>query len=62
MCMDFLTQDARMFFDRHPAAFPIYEAFVMKLLEKFPNTTMRVQKTQSTFSNSHVYACVSFVF
>jgi len=58
--MDFVTQDAFMFFDRQPAAFPIYEAFVMKLLERFPNTTTRVQKTQITFSNRHVYACVSF--
>jgi len=60
MSMDFVTQDAFMFFDRQPDAFPIYEAFVMKLLERFPNTKTRVQKTQITFSNRHVYACISF--
>ena len=60
MSMDFVTQDAFMFFDRHPAAFPIYKAFEMKLLERFPNTKIRVQKTQITFSNRHVYACISF--
>ena len=32
----------------------------MKLLERFPNTKIRVQKTQITFSNRHVYTCVSF--
>ena len=60
MSMDFVTQDAFMFFDRHPAAFPIYKAFEVELLERFPNTKTRVQKTQITFSNRHVYACVSF--
>ena len=60
MSVDFLTQDVFIFFDRHPAAFPIYKAFEMKLLEKFPNTKIRVQKTQITFSNRQVYTCVSF--
>ena len=60
MSMGFVTQDAFMFFDRQPAAFPIYEAFELKLLERFPNTKTRVQKTQITFSNRHVYACISF--
>ena len=60
MSMDFVTQDAFMFFDRHPAVFPVYEVFEMKLLERFPNTKTRIQKTQITFSNRHVYACVSF--
>ncbi len=54
MSMGFVTQDAFLFFDRHPAAFPIYEAFVMRLLERLPDTTTRVQKTQITFSNRHV--------
>ena len=48
-----------MFFDRQPRAFPLYEAFAEKLFEMFPSTSMRVQKTQITFSNRHVYACVS---
>lgn len=53
-------QDELIFFDRNPEAFPIYEVFVEKLFEMFPSTSMRVQKTQITFSNRHVYACVSF--
>ena len=52
-------QDELMFFDRQPRAFPLYEAFAEKLFEMFPSTSMRVQKTQITFSNRHVYACVS---
>lgn len=58
--MDQISQDEWMFFDRQPAAFPIYEAFAKKLLEMFPSSSVRVQKTQITFSNRHVYACVSF--
>ncbi len=51
--------DEWMFFDRHPTAIPLYEAFVGKLFEMFPSASMRVQKTQITFSNRHVFACVS---
>ena len=58
--MDFTRQDTLMFFDNHPTAVPLYEAFEAKLLEIFPLTTIRVQKTKITFSNRHVYACVSF--
>jgi len=52
--------DELMFFDDHPAAFPLYGLFAGKLFERFPSTSMRVQKTQITFSNRYVYACVSF--
>ncbi len=52
--------DEWMFFDRQPAALPLYEAFAGELFERFPDTSLRVQKSQITFSNRHVYACVSF--
>ncbi len=52
-------QDELMFFDKHPAAFPLYDAFAGRLFEMFPSTSMRVQKTQITFSNRHVYVCAS---
>ena len=53
-------QDELMFFDRQPAAFSLYEVFTARLFEMFPSTSIRVQKSQITFSNRHVYACVSF--
>ncbi len=53
-------QDEWMFFDGRPTAFPLYEAFARELFERFPATSLRVRKTQITFSNRHVYACVSF--
>ena len=58
--MELKEQDILCFFEDHRQAYPIYEAFEGKLKERFPETSLRVQKTQITFSNRHVYACVSF--
>ena len=49
-----------MFFDRHTEALPLYRAFEALLFDSFPVVNKRVQKTQITFSNRHVFACVSF--
>lgn len=59
--MDYINQDSLMFFDKYPAALPLYEAFAAKLFELFPDVTLRVQKTQITFSNRRVFACVSLM-
>lgn len=59
--MEFWNPDVVMFFDRNPAARTLYEAFAEKMAERFPETRVRVQKTQITFSNRRVYACVSFL-
>ena len=55
-----MDQDELMFFDGHIGALPLYEAFSEALLRQFPATSTQVQKTQITFSDRHVYACVSF--
>ena len=52
--------DTLMFFDRHPDVLPLYRDFEELLTETFPVVNRRVQKTQITFSNRHVFACVSF--
>ena len=52
--------DTLMFFDAHPEAPPLYQAFEERLFAAFPVVNKRVQKTQITFSNRHVFACVSF--
>ncbi len=59
--MDYIEQDTLLFFKEHPAALPVYEAFARKLAGALPDSNVRVQKTQITFSNRHVYACVSFL-
>ena len=55
-----IDADTLMFFDRHTAALPLYRAFEAMLFASFPAVNKRVQKTQITFSNRHVFACVSF--
>lgn len=58
--MDHTLQDTLLFFDRHRDAFPLYQSFEEKLLSMFPETEIRVQKTQISFSNRRLFACVSF--
>ena len=55
-----LDADTLMFFDRHMDVLPLYQAFEEILFDSFPVVNKRVQKTQITFSNRHVFACVSF--
>jgi hypothetical protein len=52
--------DTLMFFDAHLEALPLYQAFEELIVASFPVVNKRVQKTQITFSNRHVFACVSF--
>ena len=58
--MDYEKQDVLLFFEKQLAAFPLYEAFETELYKQYPNITKKVQKSQITFSNRHVFACVSF--
>ncbi len=55
-----MDADTLLFFDKSPLALPIYEVFETRLCELFPYIRKKVQKTQITFSNRHVFACVSF--
>ncbi len=55
-----LDADTLMFFDQHLDVLPLYQAFEEILFDSFPVVNKRVQKTQITFSNRHIFACVSF--
>ncbi len=52
--------DTIMFFDPHPDVLPLFQAFDAILFETFPDVDRRVQKTQITYYNRHVFACISF--
>ena len=52
--------DTLMFFDGHQKALDTYRSFEELLYDTFPSVHKRVQKTQITFTNRHVFACVSF--
>lgn len=59
--MDTTIQDTMFFFDRHQAVYPLYERFQEKLLARFPESRIKVQKSQISYYNRHLYACVSFL-
>lgn len=59
--VDDLTGDVAAFFDQHEAVYPLYELFCEKLLVEFPDTRVKVQKSQISYYNRHLYACVSFL-
>ena len=52
-------QDALMFFEDHMSSLPLFEAFEAKLYAVCPETSVRIQKTQITYSSRYVFACVS---
>ena len=56
----FITTETVAFFERSPGALGLYAALAERVLTAFPDTRVRVQKTQITFRNRHVFACVSF--
>ena len=59
--MDTTMQDTLFFFDRHQAVYPLYACFQEKLLARFPESRIKVQKSQISYYNRHLYACFSFL-
>ena len=59
--MDTLIQDTLSFFDRHQSVYPLYERFQEKLLSRFPDSRIKVRKSQISFYNRRLYACASFL-
>ena len=58
--MDF---DTLHFFElqKHSDALPLYEALETRILAEIPDVRIKVQKSQITFYNKHLFACVSYV-
>ncbi len=55
-----MTADKLFFFDQHMDALSLYEAFERRVTERIENVRIKVQKTQISFYNRHLFACVSF--
>ena len=55
-----MNLETLLFFETHPEALPLYEAFESTLYALFPDIGKRVQKTQITFYKRYVFACASF--
>ena len=58
-CM--ISSDELFFFDEKPAALPLYEEFAKRLLAEVDNVTIKVRKTQISFSNKYNFAFVSLL-
>ena len=56
-----MSGDELFFFNEKPAALPLYEAFAQRLFTEIDNVTIKVQKTQISFSNKYNFAFVSFL-
>ena len=54
-----MTTDELMFFDPMPGALPLYEALRREILSGMPDTAIKVQKSQITFSARYGFAFVS---
>jgi hypothetical protein len=54
-----LDTETLLFFNRMPQALPLYQAFVARLRSEFDDFTIRVRKTQISFSNKYIFAAVS---
>ena len=55
-----MDDDTLLFFSGHPDALGLYQALETWLYEAFPHVEKRVMKTQISFYNRHLFACVSF--
>ncbi|MCL2811634.1 MAG: DUF5655 domain-containing protein [Clostridia bacterium] len=50
------------FFAKMPEAFSLYEAVEAKISGALSNVRVQVKKTQISFVNKHIFACVSLPF
>lgn len=55
-----MDEQILQFFDRYPDAIPLYEKFEKCVENLVPEVRIKVQKTQISFYNRHMFACVSF--
>ncbi len=56
-----LQEDTLLFFSGRLEVYPLYEALLSQLLRRYPQTRIKVQKTQISFSDRYMFACVSFL-
>ncbi len=56
-----MDQDILFFFQQDLQALPLYELLEERILQEFPDVQIKAQKTQISFYNRHMFACVSFL-
>ncbi len=55
-----INPEVLRFFDGRMEALPLYETFEERVLADIENVRIKAQKTQISFYNKHLFACVSF--
>lgn len=55
-----MTEDVLFFFDKHMDALPLYEVFEQRVMNEIESVRIKVQKSQISFYNRHLFTCVSF--
>lgn len=55
-----MDEKTGMFFDRNMEALPLYERLEKRILSEIEGVSIKVQKTQISFYNRHLFGCVSF--
>ena len=58
--MEHEMMDTLQFFEVMPGALPLYEQLLELVRQTVGPFSIRVQKTQITWSNRYVFACISF--
>lgn len=53
--------DTLHFFEQQKEALPLYEALETRILDEIPDVRIKVQKSQISFYNRHLFGCVSFL-
>ena len=56
------AMDELLFFDRLPRFLPVYAALKEILLARYPETTVKVSKTQISFYSRYLFAMVSLPY
>ena len=55
-----MTEDILFFFDKRKDDLPLYETLESRIFREIENVRVKVQKSQISFYNRHLFACVSF--
>lgn len=55
-----MDSDVLFFFNEHMDALPLYEAFADRVMREVEDVRIKVQKSQISFYNKHLFTCVSF--
>ncbi len=55
-----MNADVLFFFEKHMDALPLYEALESRITGEIQNVRIKVHKSQISFYNKHLFACVSF--